>query len=295
MGVSNPQVGDLNADGNKDLICGERDGYIKYFERNTDSTLKAPVNMKLGGTVYSVTNSSPVLVDWDEDGLLDIFANGSNNRAYIYRNSGTPQVPNFSTKTEVLIAGSSIDYNRQHFQIADLNKDGKKDLIYGTGLGSTGFYFVENTGTNKAPQFSKAAVRLKNTSGQDIPGSQNTHIEIADFNSDGGFDLLWFDSNGYKLHIYQGTVPTTGSNEVPAELSFSSRLDIYVTDGSIYLSNITGNVSYSLFTMDGRKIAEGIGIPGSYKNRIELKSFSQGVYFLRTCCGNDINNYTILY
>jgi hypothetical protein len=75
-GVSAPTVCDLNRDGKKDLLIGETYGKLHFYEnKGTDA---APVfNGKVliqagGGTFSTGFYTRPDVVDWDDDGVMDI-------------------------------------------------------------------------------------------------------------------------------------------------------------------------------------------------------------------------------
>jgi len=77
-GRTSPDVVDWDKDGNKDIIAGETDGNI-FFIRNVGTNSAPAFNgftlMKAGGqTIDLGYNSRAFLVDWDNDGVKDIFA-----------------------------------------------------------------------------------------------------------------------------------------------------------------------------------------------------------------------------
>ena len=95
-GESSPSVGDWNRDGKKDLICGEADGTLVYFEnRGSDASplLNGSEKLKTGyypGN-YSIDlgdHSRPYIMDWDGDGVLDILAGHNMGYLWIYRAMG---------------------------------------------------------------------------------------------------------------------------------------------------------------------------------------------------------------
>src|SRR5262245_50000143 len=75
---STPAFGDLDADGDLDLVAGEYEGNLNYYENTGSAT--APAFVARTGTANPLTGydvgeaSAPTLGDLDADGDLDLFA-----------------------------------------------------------------------------------------------------------------------------------------------------------------------------------------------------------------------------
>lgn len=107
-----PTFGDLDADGDEDLILGIEDGTLVYYQNNSTGSgavFGAPqINFTDNlGTIIDVDGlAHPQLFDLDNDNLLDLIVGTRNGRIAYYRNVGTATTPSFSLENSAL---GSID------------------------------------------------------------------------------------------------------------------------------------------------------------------------------------------
>ena len=99
-----PTVGDLDGDGDPDLLVGERTGALTLYEndpahRTADTpylTAPAATQISVGGSVIPVGEFvRPYLADVDNDKDLDLFLGTSDGSIFISRNSGSRTQPKF--------------------------------------------------------------------------------------------------------------------------------------------------------------------------------------------------------
>ena len=222
-----PVFGDLDDDGDFDLVLGSSGLEIEYFE-NTGTNI-SPVFHKdasmfssiyAGG--YQYTNSYyPALCDLDSDGDLDLTIGGYNGILY-YENTGTPSNPSWDDVNTTLFADANGDIGtdaRQAF--VDLDNDGDLDMVVGIGeslLGgpdpgiSMGF---RNIGTTTVPLFLRDDALVAG-----IPDvGLNAYPSFADLDNDNDFDLL-MGRDGAAVYYYKNT----GSPEVP----------VWTTDNTVF-------------------------------------------------------------
>ncbi len=131
-----PAPGDLDGDGDLDLLVGEASGTINFY-RN-DGTAKQPrftlVTDELQGIDVG-RRSSPALVDADSDGDLDLLVGTERGELVLYRNVGSAQRVEFATEPRTLDTpfGSSTP------AIGDLDGDGAPELLLGSDSGGLGY------------------------------------------------------------------------------------------------------------------------------------------------------------
>ncbi len=92
---ASPEVCDLDGDGRKDLLISDYSGYV-YFYRNSGEDAN-PIFLTqeklMAGSSYLKTNSSYAridVVDWDEDGDLDILAGETDAYVNLFLNTSNP-------------------------------------------------------------------------------------------------------------------------------------------------------------------------------------------------------------
>jgi hypothetical protein len=139
---SAPTFADLDGDGDKDMLVGSEAGTIRYLRR--DGPPNSPVWTDLGNIpgINVGSNSTPAFADLDGDGDLDLLCgNGSNaGNLYFYRNTGSQYLPVWTLVTPVYQNWDFGDHSAPAF--ADLNHDGRPDLIIGCASG--GLYYMMN-------------------------------------------------------------------------------------------------------------------------------------------------------
>ncbi len=198
---------DFNNDGYRDLIVGDRNGTVNYFRRLSNGELTTEPDLVANGVTIDVgLNSAPFIVDWNEDGLLDMVIGNcddgvpANRRVKLYLNSGTPSAYVF-TAPDILYCGASpIQYNRCIPHVTDLNLDGMKDLVIGEDLGHV--YYLENVGSNASPVFDQAVMLEAEGVPISFPsGHTDTKVWVNDWNEDGTPDLVLGNYHD-SVHLY---------------------------------------------------------------------------------------------
>lgn len=152
LSSSIPAAGDIDGDGVAEVVVGKSDALdgttMRLYRFDGEEFVRIPWQLD---TTFNVVRSgaSPVLVDIDGDGDLDLFSGGRNGRFGFFRNTGTPTAPLFTVEVppapfDTLDLGS---YSSPRF--LDLDGDGDLDIAVGArsliagSLDSIYFYLNE--------------------------------------------------------------------------------------------------------------------------------------------------------
>lgn len=147
-----PTFGDLDNDGDFDMVIGGSSGRLTYYE-NTGSA-SSPAFMFVTDSFKHVAvtlNSAPALADWDNDGDLDLLIGTTQGRIEFWRNTGS--VSNFvPVRDSTQLAGIKVDQLATPWPV-DLNNDSLLDLVVGEWdfNNRANLLLYENIGAKGAP------------------------------------------------------------------------------------------------------------------------------------------------
>jgi len=142
-----PALGDLDGDGDLDLIVGEASGTLNHY-RN-DGSRSEPDFTLVSDTYLDVDvgrRAAPVLVDIDGDGDLDLVVGTESDGLVLFRNEGDARGADFREVPWPFPRGLP-QYAAP--ALGDVDGDGTLELVVGGGGG--GVLYFEHAGAGQAP------------------------------------------------------------------------------------------------------------------------------------------------
>jgi hypothetical protein len=259
-----PRVVYWDADDRKDLLVGLADGTVKIL-LNT-GTESEPVFLGESGVLawwnmYRVDigeEATVALLDWDNDGRIDLVAGALDGKIHVYINCGCDGAiaPSFfkSWPSGELVQENGEDLivpsERSSPVVLDIDGDGKKDLLTGNSFGELLFY--RNVGIDAAPSFSGYTFIDSNSVPIDLSGLACSRPFVCDWTGDGYPDVLMGAGDG-NVHLYQ-------SLGQPGDIDKDYDVDLVdVALFGIYWQQIgCGKCCWADFTDDGRVDADDL-------------------------------------
>ncbi len=197
---THPALGDLDGDGDLDLLLGEREGHVVFY-RNA-GTASVPNWRFETGEYAGVATSSwayPAVGDLNLDGLLDLAVGTGDGQVAMYLNKGTKKSADWPAYPDYTLACRQSAAPA----LADLDGDGDLDLVAGGWGDSLLFFRNDRSGTKSNwPQVSASFANIK------LASAQNLQPHFVDLDNDKDLDLLlgfgtqlrWYRNGGSKTN-----------------------------------------------------------------------------------------------
>ena len=268
-----PTFGDLDADGDKDMLLGDADGKLHYLSNQLGNfNISAPNYFNIDVGYFS----QPQLVDVDRDGLLDIIIGEQDGSLNYCPNSGTATIASFDTIIKNW-GGIDVDTNyiSNGFSSPKLiDSSGVYQLFVGSFTGT--IYQFTNIDGNLSGQFLPVYSTVDN-----IWDGGKCAFALRDINNDNQPEMILGNLSGGIAYFSSDTllndtttIPTNILNNRKAILNIypnpaSSKLTIESSEvGIIKIKNLLGKTIYK-----SRK--------SNYLLEVNTSRFANGIYILQ--------------
>ena len=293
-----PSFGDMDNDGDLDMLVGEYYGSFFYCENIAGSGKE----FQFKEAIYEYQNlnvglySTPFIVDLDRDGLLDIVTgsrtmnNNSNFElcgAFIFfKNQGTKTNPLFNAdatklpNTNCLGNAKLVGEGSKVFSspvILDFN--GKYKFLSGSIYGET--YIWKDIENNIYSNFTK-----ENGNYGQMKEGANTHFTLADINADGILDMCIANQRG-GFSFFKTTIKTNGEYVDIKNSHLDESLKIF-PNPALEILNIQSTLpieKISILDQTGKIILTN-KILGIFETSVDIKNISSGIYFINILSKN---------
>ncbi len=184
----NLDFGDLDGDGDEDMIVGKEDGKFLYLE-NTDTGNGLAVFATIVPSYQGLKTgqiSTPEIVDLNKDGLLDLVVGQRNGLITFIQNVGTATAPNFVEVNDSLglmdprVSGFPVGYGAPR-----VREEGGDYFVYlGSEAGA-----IKKFKVNQDSLYAGAFDLVDGDYGQ-LKQGERIRIDIHDINNDGTQDFI---------------------------------------------------------------------------------------------------------
>lgn len=269
-----PSFGDLDNDGDKDMILGDYTGEIHFFENI--SPVWDTARFVLSQAKYKGIDvgqfAAPQLVDVDRDGKLDLVIGETGGNLNYHRNIGTFNVADFSSTPTDETWGNAFSNPDccTGYSIPFIYEDGSKkySLLIASEAGNIKYFpDIENGDTTFA---------MTDSVFGDIDEGTRTSICGADIDNDNKFEWVVGNIRG-GIAIYESEIFVS----TPNALTFG--LNLYPNPASDRIRlNASGEQlqRLELYDLQGKMVLSR-NLNGSSEAEIHLQNLSTGMYLLK--------------
>jgi hypothetical protein len=279
-----PTFGDLDNDGDKDMLIGVENGTLVYVENQstgsgsvfTTATQNYPDNT--GQPISTGVFSFPQLFDLDNDGLLDLIIGTKTGELMYYQNTGSPTSPEFTLYNDSLgnvdVSTTNPDgYATPHF----IRHNDTTYLFVGDNEGRMNYFTGIDGNLDPSQSFTWETSSLAgiNTEGYSA-------FAIADVNNNGNLELYAGQDLGGIYRFEHDSNSNVSVDEI-------EQLDLNIypnpTNGYITLSSNNSNIEeITLMDIHGKVMVNKE--TSSHKIEIDVTNYPSGVYFVSAQLSN---------
>ncbi|MEO8085872.1 MAG: T9SS type A sorting domain-containing protein [Bacteroidota bacterium] len=278
-----PAFGDMDGDGDKDMIVGGLNGTLNYFTNNSGTFSFTSVNY-MGIDVGNV--STPQLIDLDRDGLPDLVAGGKNGILNYYHNVGSTTNPFFNATPTASPFGNVnvqvLPYQDGYAVPFIYDQNGSYKMLVANMEGNILLYDSIDGNLDGTFHF----VDTVFTKDFGFNYGYNISVSGADLNADGFTDVL-IGMYGGGVQVYYQVDPFLAVNEIAKPVStFNLYPNPAVDILNVALQNYNRNQVYtlSIYNCIGQIVYQTKNV--KEKMQVDVKDLNSGIYLVQLQSGN---------
>ncbi len=278
-----PSFGDLDNDGDLDMVCGSNDGTLHYFVNNAvnnaEMSLQYVANYFTGIDVGNL--SAPFIYDFDGDGKKEIIVGERTDNINLIGNTGTIANPTYTLLTDSLYKinlKSFVRYpsGRSRLTIQSLRPNEAPRVLVSNG--NSRIYILGYFNSDYTQPIAGAIDSIDLYSGSFSNSNGGFFYSLADLNNDQKPELVAGNPQG-GLFMFRNTSLNVGLNKEEKSLA----VNIYPNPASerIYIQsqNVDKFTSVSLYNLNGQKVFNS-----TEENTflaIDTKELPNGMYIIK--------------
>jgi hypothetical protein len=307
-----PTFADIDGDGRPDMMLGRQEGKLMYYKNVADSG--GTLQMKLVSMQYQGMRtggySTPCLAHISNDSLFDLVVGRDSGTFVYYKNTGTKKSPQFKKITDSFghVFTSTFYYSNYKYDknnklidstryenyigrsapvIADIDHDGKLDMVSGSFTGEMYFWFdITDHLTGK---FARTDTVFYNT----LKGAKEnkflglyTMPAAADLDNDKFPELLIGNNMGGILYYGSKKVKLGIDEHLPPVAYSDAEFNVYPNPAhqAIHINfndNSEENGQISLINMLGAELQNQKFTRWQNLSSMDVSALSPGIYFVK--------------
>lgn len=286
-----PTFGDIDNDGDEDMLIGDNDGKLHLFINNptADGIAQFSNPGPIAGEEYFLIDIGqrlqPQLIDVNEDGTLDIISGQRNGPLMYFPNTGTPEVAEFSTEPLSTFWGE-VDVREEGVLLPSsysapflIEHEGAFKLFVGNEQGRIHLYDDIEANINEGA-FNEITGDLL---GERV-GKYAT-IAVADINNDGYLDMALGNYRG-GIVFYKGAAPLNAPSMPIPSNKHSLHFNIYPNPSQasciIELTQAVQQPGHiSIFSVTGKLVHEQVIGIGQQQVILNTQLLQAGIYLVQ--------------
>ncbi|HXH20165.1 MAG TPA: FG-GAP-like repeat-containing protein [Chitinophagales bacterium] len=285
-----PAFGDMDDDGDEDMIVGEADGFLHYY-RN-DGGAGNPASFTLAMVqMFDIDVgqfSAPFIYDINGDSLPDLLVGEKSGNVNYYENIGTKDTCKFSDtptnanfgKVDVRIPGFPTGYSTP--VISKLDTAERLYLASGSEEGKVRVYLFDKD------SIYSGSFKRRTASFSDIDEGERTALAIADLNDDGKMEMVIGNYRGGLAFFSQSDTIYDEVEEGNSDF-FDVKIFPNPAEGAVFIKP-EGRLPHAEMTVElidvvGKRVwMSSIGL--QYSQPVKLPELLPGIYLLKFSTGN---------
>jgi len=289
--------GDVDGDGDADLLAGERTGQVWFFKNsggkgNAMNLTLADSQFVKKPSGFGISNAAPVVFNYDNDSLPDLLVGYYYGGVKLFKNTGTKSSPSYtlSPGNAYGMRANEWVYNSPNWimlsygnavpTVADFDHDGNQDVLVSTGHGIARLYHTAGHSVFDSLQADIDWVWQMNKTDSTRPDFGANLVSAAiDLDGDSIPEVIMGNSRG-GLNIVTSKGSKVGVSVTHLYAKPAFNLFPNPSNGSLTIQrgNAFGNWEIGIYSVLGNKVYSTALLATEALVNLNLSSLPNGVY-----------------